>query len=232
MEEVDVMYSYGSRHSRLHAITDNKTLDKYKRIYEDLISEATLNGGFVYVKITKGQKANSIAKLVFDKIPEVNITISKKSSSRYHDYVPRNNTKVLEDGEDIAEVVLQNYQGNLKWDDKSNKPKARITDRDITWLQGYSGPTVWNVVSAKDMREEALQQPIYDLDNKLLNVGDNVLYINARYSRGMVLRHGIIDRFEAEYHSGDNTVSVYTIVVGDNQESKIASSKDFIFREV
>ncbi len=189
-------------------------------LYERVKKDWERNKGFVYVKFIKGQKTGSIAKLVFDLEP-----LKEKDFEQY--------SRVAN-----ARVYMYTYiefiaDGKYRWTGRGNKPKGSLTDRNIEWLEGYTGDTVWNVIPADKEKEEALKEPTYDMDNKELHIGDKVIYINARYGGGYQLCHGVIDRFEAEYHAYDSTTSVFTIVKNLEsltQESKIANPKEFIFK--
>jgi hypothetical protein len=201
---------------RYYICYSQEEVDEVVNIYERLKTDYERNGGFVFTKFTEGQKEGSIAKLVFDLQPlrlEKRYTWSKRNS----------NFAVIEG--------IISTRGVCRWKGRSNKPKGTLGYKGLVWLEGYEGETVWNISSAEEEKIKALEEPVYDMDESVLSIGDKVLYINARYGEGYQLCHGIIDRFEAEYHLQTNTTSTYTIVKNLEhltEESKISSPRDFI----
>ncbi len=233
MEEIKLKYEYRNLIDGWYQeYTTNEEIQVVKDLIDSLLLELKTNG-FIYVKITKGQKKDSIAKFIFDKEPYLDIKIRYESTTRYRAGRVRNGVTTIQEIGDTANVTLHNRTGYLKWDNRTNKPKADITDNDVVWLKGYYGDTLWNVKSSEDRKNEELQKPVLDIDNNILNVGDVVVYINARYGSGMKLCTGIIDRLEAEYHKNDDTVSIYTIVknIDNGEESKISNSPEFIYKK-
>ena len=58
-----------------------------------------------------------------------------------------------------------------------------------------------------------------DIDGNILNIGDNVLYINARYGSGMELCHGKIKEFKAKVDS--RRTEIFTVV--ENAEGVLST---------
>lgn len=188
-------------------------------IHQELLDDYDKNGGFIYVKIPKGQKAGSIAKLVSKEPPSF-----KKHRQSYSHRDP--------DGPKYN--VWIKYSGNLRWTGRSNKPKGNIA-YDCNWLKDYDGPTVWKSESADDVRARVLETPLKSVTGEHIKVGDKVLYINARYGSGMRLSFGKITKIDAEYHSYDNTASPYVVVTNDSnplEESRINNPEEFIYKPV
>lgn len=185
-------------------------IEVHRKIYEEVLKDYESNGNFIYVKFAVGQKAGSIAKLVSKEPP----TFKTHRCSGY--------------SRSGATNITISYNGVCKWDGRSNKPKESLSGS--LWLKEYKGPTVWVNVSATDRKKEALEKPVYDIGEISLSVGDEVVYINARYGSGMKLCFGTIDRFEASYSAYDDTTSVFTIVKHRDtlQESRVANPTEFI----
>lgn len=202
MEEIKVIISKNDM--------TEQDVENYKKEFEILLNDYNRNGNFVYVKFTRGQYKDSIAKLVSDTPPEFTIQ--------------RNNYNFCYYGGIY-------YSGVCKWDGRKNKPQGSLYE--LVWLKDYVGETKWVSVSAEEAKTNALKQDVLDIDDNVLNIGDEVLYINARYGCGMTLCFGIIDRFEAEYHKGNNTVTVSTIVKLKSdlaEESRILNPESFIYK--
>ena len=118
------------------------------------------------------------------------------------------------------------FKPRLTWDGLKNKIHPHLSD--LIWLKGYEGPTILKKFDAKAAKKELLNNYKFkDLDGTILKVGDEVLYINARYGGGMQLNYGIVDRFEASI--GADRQEVFTIVKNlTGEESKISNSETFI----
>jgi hypothetical protein len=111
---------------------------------------------------------------------------------------------------------------------RKNQVQVNLPDRDVVFLPNYTGPTVWALFDHKAAKAEALKAPNqYDIDGNRLDVGDKVLYINARYGSGMELEHGTIKEFKAVVDS--RKTEIFTIVVNKNGvESKISNPSNMI----
>lgn len=158
--------------------------------------------GTMYVKFISGDREGSIAKIfpdpTYGKLKEATIGGAYRSwdhNIRYAFY-------------DTGIWVI------CKWDKRSNKPKLSIPDRDIVLLPNYDGPTIWNLFDKNSAKKEILKSPDqYDIDGNLLNIGDKVLYINARYGSGMELQHGKIIEFKVVVDS--RKTEIKTVVKSD-----------------
>ncbi|MDA3855073.1 MAG: hypothetical protein PF569_02355 [Candidatus Woesearchaeota archaeon] len=181
---------------------DYEPKDELQRIFDQLLDEYNKNGGFVYVEFLFGQRKGSIAKLVSKEPPKLkdNNISPYNSKSTYTPYYP--------------EVL---YSGEYRWDDRYNKPKGDIAYDNVSWLRNYRGNTKWCFTSAKAVKEEALKKPQYDIDGKMLSIGDKVLYIDHLSKK---LKHGVIDEFKAHYDTTFSYANVYTFVKFGNRQSR------------
>lgn len=116
------------------------------------------------------------------------------------------------------------------WTGRKNKVKVSFPHHEIELLLGYKGPTVWEKFDTKAAKEEALKNPDQrDIDGQVLGVGDQVLYINARYGARMVLTHGTIKEFKAVADS--KGVTITTIVENkDGELSAMLYPESMIYR--
>lgn len=118
-----------------------------------------------------------------------------------------------------------------RWDKRSNKVQFHSHSNDYVFLPNYTGPTVWALFDKKAAKAEALKEPDqYDIDGKMLAIGDKVLYINARYGSAFELSHGVIKEFKASVDS--RRTEIFTIVTNEEGvESKISSPETMIFKK-
>lgn len=171
-----------------------------------------LHAGTLYIRYVKGDRAGSIAHVkpdpayskANDREPAIrfNRSFSNKSDFRFEN--------------DRFYVIAT-------WDGRRNQVKESLPfyNQEIEILLDYDGPTVWQKFDAKAAKEEVLKNPDQkDIDGNVLNIGDRVFYINARYGSGFGLERGTIKEFKAVVDSKSTTIS--TIVVNDQGvESKL-----------
>jgi len=187
-----------------------KYLKDMKTVYTALMD------GKLFCRFVDGDRAGSIARLVKDpdctyEEPSIRRTWS---SNRWG-------------GEYRFERDY--FSAICKWDGRKNKVKQFLPHCEVELLLNYNGPTVWEKFDAKTAKEEALKNPDQrDIDDNVLNVGDRVLYINARYGARMVLSHGVIKEFKAVADSRGTTIT--TVVEGeDGQLSEMLYPESMIY---
>lgn len=153
----------------------------------------------IYVKFISGDRKGSIAKTRLDpKYRHGGATIQRRGFSFEPSYYINSN---------VFQVICY-------WDGRNNKFKTSMHNEDLIILPNYTGPTIYEMFDHKAAKLAALESPDqYDIDGKKLEIGDNVLYINARYGLGFVLCHGTIVRFEASVDSRKK--EIFTIVQRD-----------------
>lgn len=108
------------------------------------------------------------------------------------------------------------------WDGRRNKPKISLPDRDVNILLDYDGPTIWEKFDSQAAKDEVLKNPNQeDIDGNILEVGDKVLYINARYGYSMSLDRGTIKEFKVVADSRKTEIS--TIIESNEGEQSSLS---------
>lgn len=180
----------------------------------------------LYIRFEKGDRKGSIARFEHsDPSPYTDYHCNARLGG-FEAYLSRGT------GIQPPEYAHRGAGGTFKWDRRRNTVKeSRLLRDDYTWLKGYTGPTVWEKFDAKAAKAELLADPKQtDIDNKSIAIGDKVLYINARYGSGMVLSHGVINRFEARADS--QGTEIFTIVVDDTgTESKMRMPDQMLYKK-
>lgn len=173
----------------------------------------TFMAGELYVRFITGDRKGSIAHLTPD--PQYEKANSTGPSIEWHRSF-YNDSKYT--------IVGNMWFGFFTWDGRRNKVKDSFPSYydEVEYLIGYDGPTVWELFDAKAAKAEVLKNPDQvDIDGKTLSIGDNVLYINARYGSGMTLDHGTIKEFKAVVDSKKTEIT--TII--ENAEGVISTLK-------
>lgn len=182
-----------------------------------------LLAGTLYIKFIDGDRKGAIAK-VSPNTKTYGDNAARKASIG-HSYSSWNRDKPWRVNNDRFYTIAT-------WTGRSNKVQVNLPSKDIVFLPNYTGPTVWALFDRKAAKEEALKAPDqYDIDGKLLDIGDEVLYINARYGSGMELEHGKIKEFKVSIDSRKK--EFFTVV--ENAEgvlSTISRSENMIFKKV
>lgn len=156
---------------------------KLKQI-EDHLNEK----GFCHVKVNGGDYDGSIAKFTLD---------SNTKSNRFYWRVYCN---------EVRWGVKYYWDGRLSWKGKKNNPMFTLMNSTCDVLLNYEGEEVLKRFDLKKEGKKLLEQPVHDIDGKLLSKGDKVLYMNLRYGSGGKLCHGVVKDFKA--HARDGYVSV------------------------
>lgn len=188
-----------------------KYLKDLKAVHE------ALNDGTLHCRFTGGDRKGSIAKLS----PEPGAP--NEAPVIGHRYSGVWNGRAFTIRNDYLYTICS-------WAGRKNKVKVSFPHHEAELLLGYKGPTVWEKFDAKTAKEEALKNPDQrDIDGQVLGVGDQVLYINARYGARMVLTHGTIKEFKAVADS--KGVTITTIVENkDGELSAMLYPESMIYR--
>lgn len=190
--------------------TDKKYFDQIIWAYESI--KSILDAGKkVYVGYTTGERAGSIAYIKevlsdSDKIvPEV--YFSHNTWKKGHDW-----------------RCWSGFQAVLGWDGRRNAVKCFI-NHDIVYFPDYEGPTVWEKFDKKAAEKSAAEAAIVlDRDGNILEIGDRVLYINARYGGAACLDRGTISDIKVKVNKCRNDIHSELNVIIDNdnnEQSKI-----------
>lgn len=178
-----------------------------------------LQNSTLYVKFIKGDRAGSIAKVQCDS-PGMN---EKSSIERRLSWSSR---------EDLWEVKNPYFSLRAKWDKRKNNCHLLLPNDEVVFLPNYNGPTVYEMFDKKAAKEEALKNPNqHDIDGKLLSIGDEVLYINARYGSRFELCHGTIQEFKVTSDSRSNRVTTVVKNADADEVSSITDPTTMIWRK-
>lgn len=133
---------------------------------------------------------------------------------------------------------VSSYQVHLKWDGRKNTAKVDLNEgrygSQLIYLRGYTGETVWSMFDPK----KHTAKPVYDRLGRKIEIGNTVIYINARYGSGAELDFGVVKELKHKAfknYKGDveinSAVIIETIAINENERveiSKIKRSKQSI----
>ncbi|AGH32187.1 hypothetical protein VPHG_00120 [Vibrio phage 11895-B1] len=151
------------------------------------IQDYLLENGYCHVRVNGGDYDGSIAKFTPD------TPIDEK-------FYWRINCREVRWG------VKYYWWGRLSWKGKRNNPKFTLASSDCDVILDYDGDEILKRIDTKKEKEKLLENPVEDIDGKVLSKGDQVLYMNLRYGSGGKLCHGKVKDFKA--HARDKYVSV------------------------
>ncbi len=176
--------------------------------------------GTLYVKFVDGDRKGSIARVHVDpNSPVQHAQLTERYYSRWNQDTP-------------FEIDNKWIYGTAKWDKRKNSCQVTIPHKDIVLLPNYEGPTIYQMFDKKAAKEELLQNPgQHDIDGKLLSIGDQVLYINARYGSGFVLCHGTIKEFKVSVDSKGHSFTTIVQNVDGKEESSISYPHEMIWKK-
>lgn len=185
-------------------------LDQLKEVH------AALNAGTLYCRFIDGDRKGSIARLE----PEPGCVNNEPGIRWFNSYSKQFNWKFERDY----------FSTICRWDKRKNKVKLFLPHRDAELLLDYNGPTVWQKFDANAAKQEALANPNQcDIDGNLLEINDNVLFINARYGARMVLSFGRIAEFKAVANSYGTTIT--TIIESEaGEKSELLYPEDMVYK--
>lgn len=144
--------------------------DEWIETFNDV--KATIDAGLpIYVRVNSGDYAGSIAKIKVEL------------------YEPAEYSRCW--GGD-GQNVLGTLMGRLVFDGTKNSTKYFVS-HDVTWLQHYTGPTIYKRIDKKARSANILANAEFiDRYGNELKVGDSVVYVNIRYGSGSSLERGKI----------------------------------------
>ena len=181
------------------------------------------NGEDVYVKLSGGDRDGTIA--LIKKFEELYVEREDSALCGY-------SGKIF-----YGFKYYADFEFMVGFDDRKNHLKVRgcynqnNPDETVVYLPDYHGPTVCRIFDKKAAAKEAAEtQKVYDMNGIRLEGGQDVVYINARYGRGMKLCNGVIDYIDFKVSaSGSVNALVYVSNVDDEEEiSKIKNPSEFI----
>lgn len=157
-----------------------------------------VQNGHLYIQYISGDRQGSVAKAVFD--------------DRYQNGLPKIQYKCTQYGVKYYSIVNAVIYMKATWKGRSNKPRVTTNCLDVIFIISQDPiETIWKMVNKKEVKAEKLAVTVqYDIDGNVLSVGDEVLYINARYGSAMTMCHGIIKEFKVT--GSNNKYQVLTII--------------------
>ena len=168
--------------------------------------------GKLFIKFVNGDRKGSIARVVLD--PQEHIKTFNEDCQIIYCRVPFTDTV-------LYKIDNPYFFGVAKWDKRKNSCEVHFPSRDIVFLPNYDGPTVYEMFDKKAAKEDLLKDPNQlDVDGKKLEIGDKVLYINARYGSGFTLCHGTIVEFKATVHLAGH---YFTTVIKNDHVDEVSS---------
>lgn len=178
--------------------------------------------GNLYIKFIDGDRKGSIARVIPSKKYEQELPCVKIDERHDREWGTR-------DWKTTYRIEGDHFCVTAKWDKRQNSPELTLPDRDIVFLPNYTGPTVWELFDSKAAKAKALKNPKRkDIDGKMLNVGDKVLYVNGS---GVTLCHGTIKEFKATADSKRTHISIVIEREGDKVLSTINNSTEMIYKK-
>lgn len=180
-------------------------LDKLKAIKE------ALNSGRLYCQYIDGDRKGSVAKLIPD--PSYTNAMANVPSIRYSSSAFQKGPWYRFENDMFFMIAT--------WNGRKNKVKETWSYySQFEFIIGDNIETVWQKFDAKTAKEEVLQNPNQkDIDGNVLNVDDNVMFINARYGSRMVLERGRIKDFKVVVDSKKTSIS--TVI--ENSEGALST---------
>lgn len=185
-------------------------LEQLKEVY------TALNAGTLYCRFIDGDRKGSITRLE----PEPGRSNNEPGIRPSYSSARNPNWRFENDV----------FSAVCRWDKRKNKVKIFLPQRDVEVLLDYTGPTVWEKFDAAAAKQEALANPNQcDIAGNLLEIDDNVLFINARYGARMVLSFGRITEFKAVANSYGTTIT--TIIESEaGEKSELLYPEDMVYK--
>lgn len=178
--------------------------------------------GTLYVKFVDGDRKGSIAK----------VKVDDTGGAYYRPATIVRRRATWANYEEPFEIEADRFYGTAKWDKRKNSCQIVVPSQELVILPNYEGPTIYEMFDKKAAKAAALENPEQtDIDGKLLSVGDEVLYINARYGSGFVLCHGIIKEFKAVADSKGTSITTIVQLKDDDMLSAIANPSQMIWKK-
>lgn len=195
-------------------------LEKAKAVLKDLQDVYDyVQAGTAYIRFLDGDRKGSIARLT----PNPAYRNERPVIEPYYGYWRKEYTHRFEHARIFCIA---------RWTGRSNKVQISIPDfyQPNEILLDYAGPTVWEKFDAAAAKAEILKKPDQrDINDRVLQVGDRVLYINARYGSRMTLEEGIVKEFLASANSKGHSV---TTVIESNggERSELSYPESMVYK--
>lgn len=188
-------------------------LDQLKAVKE------ALREGKLYCRYTDGDRKGSVAKLIPD--PAYSHVKDREPGIRYSSSAWQKGPWYRFENDMFFMIAT--------WNGRKNKVKETWSYySEFEFIIGDTVETIWAKFDAKAAKEEVLKNPEQkDIDGNLLNVGDAVMFINARYGSRMVLERGRIKEFKVVVDSKKTSIST-VIENGDGALSTLSYPEDMI----
>lgn len=179
------------------------------------IKRRVRDGERVYVGITTGERKGSIAYICsiegWEQMWERDAYI--RGSWGYHKRARVENAQVY---------------SKIGWEGRRNRIECPHTHQ-IVYFPDYKGPTVWEKFDKKAAAAKWLKEhPPVDRDGELIEVGDRVLYINARYGGAARLDRGTVKEVKVNVQkwAEDERPTFHVIIeTDDGQKSDIKEAQ-------
>ena len=170
-----------------------------------------LQDGRLYARYFDGDRKGSVAKMIPD--PAYSRANGYEPGIRYSSSHFQKGPWYRFENEMIFMIAT--------WKGRKNKVKECSGYRsEFELIIGDNIETIWCKFDAKSAKDEVLKNPDQkDIDGKVLNVGDNVMFINARYGSRMVLERGKVKEFKVVVDSKKTSIS--TII--ENSEGALST---------
>lgn len=176
----------------------------------DEIRDKIISGEKVYIRITAGERKGSIAYI--DKFDPAYTQPKPPHIHRHHRW-----------GEEYyTRVTPYSFYVILGWDGRRNKIRWP-TYNSCEYLRDYEGPTVWEKFDKKAAEMKLLEETeIIDREGNELNIGDRILYINARYGCAASLDRGIIEKikFNVQKTTQDTEYKTVHVIIKNDKGEK------------
>lgn len=188
-------------------------LGKLKAVKEALGSDR------LYCRYVDGDRKGSIAKLTPD--PNYSHIEDRMPEIRYSSYRSQNGPWYQFENDMFFMIAT--------WKGRKNKVKESWSYySQFEFIIGDDIDTVWCKFDAKSAKEEVLKNPDQkDIDGNILNVGDKVMFVNARYGSRMVLERGTVKEFKVVVDSKKTSIST-VIENGEGVLSTLSYSEDMV----
>lgn len=202
MKEVQIPYICSIK---VEDIDTSEEIAILRKIHQQLRTE-----GYCYIKILTGDYKGSIAKFTRSDTCMPSDVVNYRTYSNTH------------------KNVTCAWWGRLSWLGKRNNPQFHLNGSNCTFLDGYTGHTLLCYRDFKADKEDLLATAeLTDVNDKLLTVGDQVLYINLRYGSGGKLSQGVVTGFKA--HVRQDYVSLL-VKSTDGEESELSVPHQQVYK--
>lgn len=213
MEVINIKNPY------LNGFADEKDPQALAYLNQLKVLKKAIREGRLYCRYTDGDRKGSVAKLIPD--PAYSHIEDREPSIRYSP-VSWNKGPWYRLENDMFFMLAT-------WKGRKNKVKESWSYySQFEFIVGDGVETIWEKFDAKSAKEEVLKNPDQkDIDGNILAVGDNVMFINARYGSRMVLERGKVKEFKVVVDSKKTSIST-VIENNDGSLSTLSYPEDMV----